>query len=296
MNVFHKGELAVQEKAGVATMASRVGGSIKNSIHPVAQNFLRDVPFVIAASSDENGDVWASTAHGDRGFIEVPGDTRVRIPVDSADPRLVANIGVTGRIGILAIEFKTRLRMRLNGTASIEGEWIEIEAEEVFSNCQKYIQSREEAVSAGSGGPGDVLESARLSAAQALLIEASDTFFIASYSDERGADASHRGGNPGFVRVVDESTLLIPDYSGNNMFQTLGNIEENGRAGLLFIDFANGSTLQMTGKAKILWEEKEFEGLPGANRAVRFSAKRIIETADAFPRGWEFVDYSPVNP
>lgn len=296
MNTFHKGELAVQEKAGVAVMASRIGGSIKNSIHPVAQNFLRDILFVIAATSDPDGRVWASVLHGPHGFIEVPDDKRVRIRPGAEDELLFSNLRETGRIGLLAIEFETRLRMRLNGKANVRSGLIEIEAEEVFSNCQKYIQSRREPNPFAARGSGPLLKGESLTDAQMRLIGSSDTFFIASYNGERGADASHRGGNPGFVKVVDERTLLFPDYSGNNMFQTLGNIEDNGRAGLLFIDFSKGSTLQMTGTAEILWDKKEFEGLSGALRAVRFSAEKVLEIHNAFPAGWKFIDYSPTNP
>jgi predicted pyridoxine 5'-phosphate oxidase superfamily flavin-nucleotide-binding protein len=295
-STFHKGELAVQEKAGVASMASRIGGSIKNATHPVAQNFLRDLPFIVAASSDANGNVWASAIYGEPGFIEVPDEHSVRVNATYADEQVVSNIAETGRVGLLGIEFDTRLRMRLNGIARIVGNVIEIEAEEVFSNCQKYIQARTKTAAFTPKGERLKVEQEVLSERDQRLVEAADTFFIASFQRERGADASHRGGLPGFVKVRDERTIDFPDYSGNNMFQTLGNIEENGKAGLLFIDFETGTTLQMTGRAEILWNEADYADLPGANRAVRFSVEKVIETEGAFPKGWRFVGYSPSNP
>lgn len=296
MNKFHKGELSVQEKAGVASMASRIGGSIKTTIHPVAQNFLRHMEFVVAASIDAEGSVWASVVTGNRGFIVVPDERGVRIPSNAADALLVSNIASTGRIGLLAIELETRLRIRLNGRAVIIDGVIEIEAEEVFSNCQKYIQARERDGDQGLDLPRLSWEGEALSPSQTRLIENADTLFIASYHPERGADVSHRGGNPGFIKVEDNRTLLIPDYSGNNMFQTLGNIEDNGKAGLLFVDFESGTSLQMTGSAEIIWDQREFLDLPGANRAVRFSLEKVLETEGAFPAGWRFIGYSPVNP
>ncbi len=295
-SAFHNGELAVQEKAGVASMASRIGGSIKSAIHPVAQNFLRYSPFVIAASTDKDGDVWASALYGGSGFIEVPDAESVRIIAKGAGGLLRQNIADTGRIGLLAIEFDTRMRMRLNGKAVVSEGYIEVQADEVFSNCQKYIQSREERggtyVPVCEGGS----ESSALSASQRTMIEAADTFFIATYHPEHGTDASHRGGNPGFVKVLDDRTMVFPDYSGNNMFQTLGNIEDNGKAGLLFIDFTTGDTLQMTGRAEILWDQAEFRDLEGAQRAVRFYIEKVLERKGAFPAGWRFIDYSPSNP
>ena len=80
-----------------------------------------------------------------------------------------------------------------------------------------------------------------------------DTFFIASgYRDEGdsaafGMDASHRGGERGFVRVVDEGRLEFPDYAGNNHFNTIGNLVLDPRAGFLFVDFETGGLLQLTG-------------------------------------------------
>jgi predicted pyridoxine 5'-phosphate oxidase superfamily flavin-nucleotide-binding protein len=76
---------------------------------------------------------------------------------------------------------------------------------------------------------------------QQRLIREADTFFIASSHRDGGADASHRGGNPGFVHVLNETKLIWPDYSGNGMFQTLGNLAIDPRAGLLFMDFESGA-------------------------------------------------------
>lgn len=295
-SAFHEGELAVQEKAGVASMAARIGGSIKAAIHPYAEEFLAAQPFVIGATTDAGGNAWPSALYGREGFARVTGSSSVSISPANSDVILEGNIRETGRLGLLAIEFETRTRIRLNGKASIEGGTIDVEIEEFFSNCPKYIQARK--VPAKIGAPrGSYSDSGTsLTGSQLSMIEGADTLFLASYHSDRGADASHRGGNPGFVKILDAQTLLIPDYSGNNMFQTLGNIESNGRAGLLFIDFETGRTLQMTGRAEILWDKKDFERLQGANRALRFGVEKVVDTENAFPTGWEFVDYSPVNP
>jgi hypothetical protein len=80
------------------------------------------------------------------------------------------------------------------------------------------------------------------------------------------------------------------------MFQTLGNISVNPNCGLLFIDFTRGATLQLTGRAKIIWDQDQFKEFNGAERAVEFRTSEIIELVGAIPLRWEFVSYSPHNP
>ncbi|MCI0447449.1 pyridoxamine 5'-phosphate oxidase family protein, partial [bacterium] len=123
-----------------------------------------------------------------------------------------------------------------------------------------------------------------------------DTFFIASHHKDGGADASHRGGNPGFIQVLDKNTLRFPDYTGNTMFQTLGNISVNPNCGLLFIDFERGASLQLAGTAKIIWDRDQLREFNGAERAVEFRASEIIEIAGVVPLQWKFESYSPHNP
>src|SRR4030095_6224466 len=123
-----------------------------------------------------------------------------------------------------------------------------------------------------------------------------DTLFIASVHADAGADASHRGGQPGFVRVLDERRLLIPDYAGNNMFQTLGNITADPRVGLLFVDFDTGTTLQLTGRARIPWDRKPFGQMKGAERALEVEIDQIVEIEGKGGLVWRFLDYSPFNP
>jgi hypothetical protein len=96
------------------------------------------------------------------------------------------------------------------------------------------------------------------------LIRASKTLFIASAAQatdtadgRQGCDVSHRGGEVGFVEVSERdgrTHLWIPDYRGNNFFNTFGNILKYPRAGLAFADFARGSVLMLTGDARVVWE------------------------------------------
>ena len=97
-------------------------------------------------------------------------------------------------------------------------------------------------------------EGAGLDAEAEALIRGADTFFIASGNPDGSLDASHRGGEPGFVSILEDGTLEVPDYPGNHMYNTLGNLEVNPRAGLVFLDFTSGRTLQLTGTAEVVWE------------------------------------------
>jgi uncharacterized protein len=201
-------------------------------------------------------------------------------------------------VGMIAIEFATRRRMRLNGRAQVGADGaITIRAQQVYSNCPKYIQSRR-----WRGRPPEsdatpvVQRQSVLAEDQQRWIREADTFFIASHHPEGGADASHRGGLPGFVRVLNDHRLVWPDYAGNTMFQSLGNIAVNPQAGLLFIDFERGQTLQLTGRARILWDPERIAEFAGAERLVEFDVDEAAEIAGAHSLEWRFLDYSRENP
>ena len=85
-----------------------------------------------------------------------------------------------------------------------------------------------------------------------------------------------------------------PDYAGNCLFNTLGNIEIDPRCGLLFIDFDSGDCLQLTGEAAILWEPEHVCRFPGAERVVSFQLEEVIHIEAALPLTWRFQDYSPI--
>lgn len=133
--------------------------------------------------------------------------------------------------------------MRINGEVMrATDSHFEMEAREVYTNCPKYIQARSTRATVEPTAPESAAErSASLSSEQREFIARSDTFFIATTHPEKGTDASHRGGAPGFVRVKGVRRLVWPDYSGNTMFNTLGNIAVDPRAGLLLINFENGN-------------------------------------------------------
>jgi hypothetical protein len=189
-------------------------------------------------------------------------------------------------------------RVRLNGRGKIEGSAVVVHAHQVYGNCRRYIQER---LLTGKRefADDDHYEVARTSAIserdRAQIVRA-DTFFIATDHPEVGADVSHKGGNPGFVRVIGERHLAYPDYNGNSMFNTLGNLAINPAAGLLFIDFDTGRTLQLTGRASIDWDAGRASNFAGAERVVDFVLTEVFTNEHGFPLVAKFRQSSRSNP
>ena len=298
MGVFHEGERAVQARAGVEAESRSLGRGISREIPEGAEPFLEAQRIAVLAGVDPAGQVWASLVTGDPGFITTADSRTLRLAVGLpvADP-LSAGLSRDQALGVLVLDPERRRRLRINGRVTdARQDAIEIRTEEVFGNCPKYIQARAPESQPRHRRDDAAQRSRALTPEQRLAIERTDTFFIASVHAGKGADASHRGGRPGFVRVLDDRTLRIPDYAGNNMFQTLGNITADPRVGLLFVDFDTGTTLQLTGRARILWDRQDFGEMKGAQRAVEVEIDEIVEIVGHGPLGWRFLEYSPFNP
>lgn len=112
-------------------------------------------------------------------------------------------------------------------------------------------------------------------------------------SSSHGADVSHRGGRPGFVKIEDERSFLVPDFTGNFFFMTRGNLQLNPRAGVLFIDFDSGDLLTLTGTAEVVWDREDLKAFDGAERAWRFHVDSGWRLREALPLRWAFRDLSP---
>jgi uncharacterized protein len=295
---FHSGEIRVQTQAGVREEAQRLCNVISSTIKPSAQEFLHTQQLAIASTVDSQARIWASLLTGKPGFVEVLNTQIIQInsTPTQTDP-LHQNLQANNNIGLLVIDLANRRRLRLNGKAEVNKEKIKVQIQQVFFNCPKYIQTRhlEKTVIDSLEKPETFIRDA-LSEINQLWITQADTFFIASYHLESGADASHRGGLPGFVQVVNSNKLVFPDYSGNNMFQTFGNLIINPNAGLFFIDFEQGHTLQLTGKAKVIWDVERLSEFTGAQRIVEFDIEQVLEIRNACSLRWHFGEYSPMNP
>jgi uncharacterized protein len=108
------------------------------------------------------------------------------------------------------------------------------------------------------------------------FIEARMFFFLATADSEGRPDCSHKGGAPGFVRVVAPDELAFPDYDGNGMFKSLGNITVNAHVGLLFVDFEAPRRLRVNGSATVSRDDPLLSQTVGAQLIVRVKARAIF--------------------
>lgn len=128
------------------------------------------------------------------------------------------------------------------------------------------------------------------------FIEAARMFFIAT-CDHRGLPTcSYKGGEPGFVRVIDESWLAFPNYDGNGRYLTMGNLKENPNVGLLFIDFENPGRVRVQGEAHISESDELLDSYPGAQFIVRVRAVEVFRNCPRYIHRYSFEEASKYVP
>nr|WP_269839148.1 pyridoxamine 5'-phosphate oxidase family protein [Paucibacter sp. M5-1]MCZ7881430.1 pyridoxamine 5'-phosphate oxidase family protein [Paucibacter sp. M5-1] len=301
---FHAGEQALQARVGLRERLAEIAPVVLRDHMPDQHRELFEkLPTLLLGSLDPQGRPWATMLAGPPGFVRTPDARAMHLAVvpDAGDPAL-ATLAPGAPVGVLGLEPHTRRRNRMNGRvrAFDSQQGLALAVEQSFGNCPKYIQARRpEPQPPGVAvpvwlGPG-------LDAAARALIARSDTLFIASASaprpeggPEQGVDVSHRGGEPGFVQLAqgEDGALLLslPDYPGNQFFNTLGNLSLYPQAGLLFVDYAGGGLLQLQAEAELLWDD-EVARAPGRGRSGscacgcsgRSGARRCCPGAGARP-------------
>lgn len=302
---FHEGERAVQIRAGEAHNAMLNSRMIADSIMLPALPFMTKQPWAILGGLDPDGQMWCSALVGEPGFIapseegkEVRFDL-LRAPFHPANP-LFATLTQGRAIGALFIELATRKRLRVNGqVASMAPRHLSLTVQESFPNCPKFIQKRSfEGPTGGAASPSlEARAGSALGEREVAWIRAADTLFLSTSHPTRGADASHRGGKPGFVEVVDAGTLRLPDYPGNSLFQTFGNLAVDGRMGVLVPAFDSGELLHLTGRGRVAWGDADPAGITGGTgRFLAFDIERWV-MAPPVEGGhrWSFIEASPFN-
>lgn len=128
------------------------------------------------------------------------------------------------------------------------------------------------------------------------LIGAAAMVFVASADADGQPDCSYKGGMPGFIRVLDERTLCLPDYDGNGMYRTWGNVLVNPRVGLLFLDFERGKRLRVNGRATLALEDPLLGEFPGAVFLVRVVAELIFPNCPRHLHTMQVVEHSAHSP
>lgn len=306
---FHAGELAVQEQAGLLDQAARLEGMLAPATMSGGMSrYLAGRQFAALTARDRSGRLWISPLVGPPGFLSGDG-TALTVHALPADGDPLRDLPAGQQVGLITVEFATRRRVRVNGTLTTASPHaLSITADQAFGNCPSYVQRRDVQVRL----PADVAAAPqpagarcrgtagrarrRLSKAERALIASADTFFLGTSHPMRGADASHKGGEPGFVRLGENDELWWPDYAGNNMFNSLGNLAVDPGAALLFVDFTTGATVQLSGTAELEWTRPGRPGDDGGTgRRVRFRPE-LVTAAVRLPISSGGVERSPHNP
>ena len=128
------------------------------------------------------------------------------------------------------------------------------------------------------------------------FIERCPMFFVATADADGHPDCSYKGGLPGFVRVLDGRTLAIPDYDGNGMYRSWGNVLVNPHVGLLFLDFENPKRIRVNGTAQVSENDPLRTEYPGSVFIVRVTATRIFPNCPRYIHKMQLVEHSVYAP
>jgi len=299
---FHVGEREMQSRICKREMLEDLGRAVIRPFMPDQhREFFGKLPFLVLGSVNSDGWPWASIVSGRPGFLSTPNDRRLDVDIwPLQDDPLSTALRTGASVGVVGVELSTRRRNRMNATVgSVQDDGFALDVVQSFGNCPQYIQTHDVTF---IREPEAIVERRRtdrffdLDTRARKMIEQAHSFYVASYADtteQGGVDVSHRGGRSGFVRV-DGNSLLIPDFSGNNFFNTLGNFVVTPRAGLLFPDYQSGDVLMLTGTVDILDKNHpEIAGFHGAERGWRFDLYHGLRIYDALPFRAAFQEFSP---
>jgi len=300
MDTFHAGEIALQQRTGAyERLAPRAALFIRDQMPEQHRELFEKLPTLLLGSVDADGRPWASVLVGRPGFVQATDARHLHIAAQPLAGDPLADSLQTGRpLGLLGLEPQTRRRNRMNGrVVALDGTGFTVQVDQSFGNCPQYIQARAPhwvdpapvtpVMPVGGGG-------ALAGEARALVARA-DTFFIAS-AVPGAVDVSHRGGKPGFVHIEEQdgrTLLTAPDFRGNFLFNTLGNITLNPRAGLLFVDHEQGHMLQLSGTAQIVWDGPLLRSFTGAERLLTVTVEHSRWWPAALPLRWSAPEQAP---
>jgi len=280
---YHEGELRAQQLSGVQSWTHELE-ELPDFLDPGIQYFVAEQTLAACGSVDDRGRVWASVLVGEPGFLSA-GDRVLALHLDRmachGDDPLWRNLESPLGVGLVVIHLASRQRVRINGRLERRsGDVVYIAVNRAYQECPKYIAPRQIApptadekrpVAASRRGE-------RLDAARRDLIQRVETCFVASSHAKQGPDASHRGGHPGFIEIVDDRTVRMPDFYGNGIFSTFGNILIDPAAAMVLLDFERGCTLQLTGRAEIQWRGDDPKNLTrGTSRFWQIQIDEWIE-------------------
>ncbi|KAK4111435.1 hypothetical protein N656DRAFT_780725 [Canariomyces notabilis] len=327
-NGWHPGELAIHSLLKVPT---------SNRQNPTTAglpvSYARRVsasPLVAVGALDDQGQPWTTIWGGELGFARpiTHGVLGMRSLVDRAnDPVVRALLGkaAAGQVvqptegnamSALSINLETRDRVKLAGKMMVGTVVARPDSEttgeaqvgmlihESLGNCPKYLNKK--TVRAHVPSPKLVSSSLPLVPEALALIDKADMFFLSSTNGQT-MDTNHRGGPPGFVRVVSNLpdagvdgdgglVLVYPEYSGNRLYQTLGNLHTDPRVGIVIPDFETSDVLYLAGETQLLVGPAAAALMPHTNLAVRVTVRKALFVKDGLPFRGTPGEPSPYNP
>jgi uncharacterized protein len=297
---LHEGEIAVQKRVGVLDEVSRwAPHAIRPYMPEQHRVFFGQLPFVVVSARDAAGNPWATLLVGTPGFVQSPDSEHLMVgsmPIQG--DALEMSFFPGAEVGLLGIELETRRRNRANGKVTDwDDQGFTVAVDQSFGNCPQYISKRIWHKADTNLQKPHISHHTRLDLHMRSWIAKADTLFIASglrktNQKERssGMDVSHRGGQAGFVKVSSDTGLVLPDFAGNNLFNTIGNLVVDSRVGVLFVDFEHGSMLQISGNAEIDWDSSEVAKHSGAKRLINIEIDHIIQLDHSLPLRWSASD------
>ncbi len=293
---LHEGEITVQKRVGVLDEVSHWAPHAIRPFMPEQHRvFFGQLPFVVVSARDAAGSPWATLLVGTPGFVQSPDSQHLSVgSMPLQGDALEMSFFPGAEVGLLGIELETRRRNRANGRISAwDDKGFTVAVDQSFGNCPQYISKRIWHEADTTLEKTHISHHTRLDAHMQSWIAKADTLFIASglrktNQQERssGMDVSHRGGQAGFVKVSSDTGLVLPDFAGNNLFNTIGNLVVDPRVGLLFVDFDQGSMLQLSGNAEIDWDSNEVAKHPGAKRLINIAIDHIVQLNHSLPLRW----------
>ncbi|MCH2578416.1 MAG: pyridoxamine 5'-phosphate oxidase family protein [Pseudomonadales bacterium] len=135
-----------------------------------------------------------------------------------------------------------------------------------------------------------------LSDPQAEFIHSRNMFYLSTIDESGYPSCSYKGGDLGFVRVINPVTIVFPNYDGNGMFMSMGNIQDKAKVGLLFIDFETPQRLRLRGEARCLREGPMLDSYPGANLVVEISVNHVWVNCPRYVHRMQPLEQSPYLP
>ncbi|MGE5595455.1 MAG: pyridoxamine 5'-phosphate oxidase family protein [Hyphomicrobiales bacterium] len=142
----------------------------------------------------------------------------------------------------------------------------------------------------------EVTKHAFISDSDRRFIESRDHFFLATADEGGNLDCSYKGGDPGFVRVIDDETLAFPNYDGNGTFMSTGNILTHPKVGMLFIDWEHQWRIRLNGTASIDFNDPLMKEFPEAQFIVRVRAEEVFPNCPRYIHKMQLVERSAFVP